>query len=52
MKKEGQRHKSTMEVMVMNVFASFGAIYWGYFQCHYNVTQDVYTIMMGIKPED
>jgi len=29
--------------------ALLGAIYWGYIQCHYNVTQDIYVLKLKIN---
>lgn len=45
-----QRHKSTFQVLLLSLNAVLGAIYWGYIQCYYNVTQDIYVLKLNVDP--
>lgn len=45
-------HLSTPILLLRNIMAAMGGLFWGYFQSHFNSTSDIYNIMMDIQPEN
>lgn len=45
-------HLSTPLLLLRNIMAAMGGLFWGYFQSHFNTTSDIYNIMMHIEPDN